>query len=265
MRRFRQKFGLRFTPREDDYCKRLADGYAINGRYKRIYHYHIRKTGGTSLNQTFLASTGLPASELYAGLSRAPHFRIVVDDKIFVGWNRRLIEQGDYFYAFSHLPWHQVRIPDRTFTITAIRDPIDRLLSHYYMLMDYREAGADRIDLREEMKWLGNSFLDFVTNIPREHLLRQLYMFSERYAVTEAFDKIIACSHILFTSTMAEDVNDLSKELKLNMTPLHTRRSTKNQPVDQAGMDLAHTLLRPEMLLYENLKKYRLASNNRQL
>ncbi len=265
IRRFRQKYGLRFTPREDAACRRLARAYLIDGRYQRIYHYHIRKSGGTSINQMFLAASGRPGSELYVDLSRAANGRLIVGDKVFVGWNRRLIEQGHYYFAFSHLPAHQVTLPADTFTLTCIRDPLQRLISHYSMLREYQAQGSRRVDLQEEMSWLGGSFSDFVRSMPRTHLQRQLYMFSSRFDVAEALDNILACSFLFFTRTMAGDVQALSRQLDLDLLPLHSRRSSRSEVIAADGLALAREALEPELRLVAALEEQRTAVDEGQV
>jgi len=261
LRRISMKSGIGLTPREDAVCRRLSAHYEIGSHYKRIYHYHIRKTGGTSINQMFLGLAGVPGREVYAGISRSFSLRMVVNDKVFVGWNRRLIEQGHYYYAFSHMPLHQISIPDNTFTITCLREPVGRLLSHYKMLLDYQEAGVTRVDLKEELGWLGGSFSYFVSNLPRRHLQRQLYMFSDRYDLAEALDMVMNCSCVLFTHTLGQDANKLAQRLKLNLQLEHTRRSSRNLRLSEGDLELAHTALEPELRWYEEVEKQKLALN----
>jgi len=257
--RFRLKYGLRFSPREDHRCRQLARLYLVGDHFQRIYHYHIRKTGGTSINHMLLGTAGRPGYELYNTLSGSPNLRIVAGDKVFVGWNRRLIEQGYYHYAFSHIPAHQIKIPARTFTITCIRNPFQRLMSHYNMLMDYKTRDRRRTDLQVETNWLGNGFADFIGKIPPQHLMRQLYMFSARYDVSEAFDRIVNCSQVLFTDSLVKDTYEMSQKLKLDLEPPHTRRSSMRPQISPAERDLAHIALAPELQLYTRLKKHRQA------
>ena len=59
----------------------------------------------------------------------------------FVGMNPRLIRDGRYFFASSHLPKHQIVLPPSgTFHFTALRDPVARVISLYRYLSN---AGAD--------------------------------------------------------------------------------------------------------------------------
>ena len=103
---------------EDYKCKFLTTSYNLTDNVKRIYFFHIRKTAGTSLNHAFLALGGEEGCKVYEKLPQTRTLRIISQGKIFVGWNKGLIESGNYFYAFSHIPQHQLALPDNTFTFT---------------------------------------------------------------------------------------------------------------------------------------------------
>ena len=99
------------------------------------------------------------------------------------------------YFAFSHMPYHEVAVPERTFTVTCLRDPSARLLSLYRMLMGYKANNVPHPCMKEQGKWLGNCFSDFLRNIPEEHLLNQLNMFSSECNVDEAFETISSLSY----------------------------------------------------------------------
>ena len=98
--------------------KKISAKYDLNG-YKRMYLVHIRKTGGTSLNNMFLALSGEDPKNLYDQLALARNHRLISNGLIYVGWNLRLINRGEYYYAFSHTPFHKLDLPEKTFTICA--------------------------------------------------------------------------------------------------------------------------------------------------
>lgn len=64
----------------------ITKGYDLKG-YKRVYLVHIRKMGGTSLNNMFLSLSGEDSSQLYAQLAQTPDHRLLSNGKIYVGWN----------------------------------------------------------------------------------------------------------------------------------------------------------------------------------
>lgn len=234
----------------------LTASNVISRDFNRVYFYHIRKTGGTSLNHMFLAFSGRDSHKIYHKLADvSKNHRIIANGKVFVGWNRQLIEQGYFFYAFSHLPYHILALPERTFTVTCLRDPVRRVLSHYKMLLIYRQSGSFRADYEEESTWLGSGFSEFIDRIPCEHLLRQLYMFSRGFEVDEAFDNILNLSHYFFTENFAEGVKDLSVKTGLPLTPIHIRKTDFQFQPTKADLEKLRERVQPELELYQRLRQ----------
>jgi hypothetical protein len=231
----------------------IARNYRIAGKYQRVYHYHVRKTEGTSLNSAFLGLIDYGLKD-YAGRSF-----IQKDGFIFINHDKSLIEQGNYFFAHSHYPAHELKLPERTFTITVLRNPLDRLMSYYSYLVWARDApDASKLEpafaqLRKEMRWLGQDFGDFVELLPREHLLNQLYMFSAGFSVPEAVKRIAACNFVLFTSHFADDLAHLSHILYVALKLKWERRFGKRRIPSLAELQKAHALLAPEYDLLREL------------
>lgn len=234
--------------------RRLAARYRFPGGYRRIYHYHIRKTGGTSLNHMFLSLGGEAGADVYAGLSDAPGFSLISGDKVFVGWNKREIEQGNYFYAFSHTPVYSLNLPDKTFTVTCLRDPVQRVLSHYKMLLETQRNASKPRWFDTEAAWLGDNLSEFLTRIPQQHLLNQLYMFSTSFDVDEAFERIVDCSHWFLNERFDEGVRTLSAKLGIPLVGLHVRQSTIDPQITPAEMGELRQRLEPEYRLYDRLR-----------
>ena len=234
---------------------RLARNYRLGGGYERVYLYHIRKTGGTSLNYMFLALGGEASPDVYSRLTHNRMLRAIIGDKVYVGWNKPLIEQGRYFYAFSHIPAHQLTLPGRTFTITCLRDPVTRVLSLYRMLVEYRDNNIPHPMMVRQGAWLGHGFADFLERIPRRHLLRQLFMFSEAFSPAEAFDRIRACSHYFFLEDFAAGVRTLSEKLQIALEPLHVKQAASDPVIHQADIERLRSLLEPEYVLYHRLRQ----------
>lgn len=205
------------------------------GGHKRIYHVHIRKTGGTSLNQSFLKISGEDSASLYARLAQI--HRVISDDKVYVAWNVRYINQGNYFYAFSHVPLHALKLPEGTFTVTCFRDPVRRVISLYNMLMDYQVNKIAHPGMSVQGKWLGSSFDDFLRNIPKEELCNQLYMFSAQYDIEEALERVQGLSHYMFTEDFAQGVEKLNEKTGLNLGTIHIRKTEYKAEIHQRSLD----------------------------
>lgn len=241
-------------------CKRdaqkyhnVASLYNING-YKRIYLVHVRKTGGTSINNMFLGISG-EAARLYNRLVKKTSHCILSKGKIYIGWNRDLINRGDYFYAFSHAPWHKLDLPVGTFSFTCFRDPVNRVISHYNMLFNYIKNGIDHPCLKIEREWFGDSFEFFLNNIPREHLCNQLYMFSEDFDIDEAVENVFSLSHYFFTERFADGIDELNRKTGLHLMPIHIRKATVKSNISTKNISLLREMLEKEYIFLEYIRK----------
>ncbi len=245
--------------KEDSICRSVCN-YSIPGGYERIYFFHIRKTAGTSLNNMICHYSSGDAS-LFDRLSKKQNHRLIAGNgRIYVGWNQHLLEQENYYYGFSHIPKHFLKLPDKTFTITILRDPASRVISHYKMLLEQsrnkRWRPVHLLHYFNEQKWLGRSFSDFLDNIPRTHLLNQLYTFSSRYDIDEAYDNILKCSYFFFTEDFDSGVANLSKILQFDMPKImYKRKSTSKIQLSSHEVTRLMCLLENEYLLIDRLKK----------
>lgn len=252
----------------DDFrAKRLARTCKIGEHHRRIYHYHIQKTGGTSLNNIFLSlvdssdfilTTRSEGKDLYHRLSRARNLRIIEKNKVFVGWNKRLIEAGNYFYAFSHLPKHELKLPNDTFTITCIRDPVQRVQSHYKELLFYKVNKISHPIMRIGEKWLGKDFNDYLSNVPKERLLAHLYTFSKHFHIEESLEHIFQCSHVILTERFSDEIEEISVKLGIKLSPVHIRKSRFDYNFSADELSRLTAMLESEILLYEKIKKEKL-------
>jgi hypothetical protein len=232
----------------------LSRAYHI-GDCKRIYLYHIRKTGGTSVTQMLLALGGEDGRDVYARMTHSPNYRTISADKVYVGWNKQLIEQGHYFYAFSHIPAHELSLPPETFTVTSLRDPVERVISLYKMLIEYRDTGKPHPAMRKQGQWLGDSFAEFLSRIPKEHLLRQVYMFSQSYSPDEAFERVAQCSLFFFLEDFARGAQALAAKLNIQLEPVHVHQSKGNPEVRPHELEELRFRLQPEYELCSRLQQ----------
>ena len=232
--------------------KKIAEGYDIKG-YKRIYLFHIRKTGGTSLNKMFLYLGNQDYQSSFRKLVHSPDHRILENEKIFLGWNCKLITKGNYFYAFSHTPFHKLNLPDKTFTISCFRDPVKRVISHYNMLMDFAVNNISHPCMKTEAKWLGDSFDDFIERIPPQHLLNQLYMFSPKFNVNDAVNNVKKLSYYFFTDEFSQGIETLNKKTDLNLKPIHLRKANYHAQIDESSIAKLRKMLEQEYYFLEKI------------
>ncbi len=244
------------TAREEQAIRKLSRQKAPRG-FQRIYHYHIRKTGGTSLVKMFHALSGREPHDVYQQLIDAKPRRIVVNDYVFSGWERPLIEQGNYFYAFSHLPMHRLKLPKKTFTLTCFRDPVRRVISHYRMLLDIQASpGPKHPCFKNEGPWLGDSFEDFLDRVPREHLCNQLFMFSKGFEISEALDHVSRLSQVMFLEEFERGIGELNRKTKLVLTTQHQRKSGSRFEPSARSLDRLRELLADEYAFLTKLRNH---------
>ena len=136
-----------------------------------------------------------------------------------------MINRGNYFYAYSHLPYWALNIPEETYVFTCLRDPVDRVLSHYRMLIELKTQNTYHPCMRVEGKWLGDSLQDFIKIIPKEHLLNQLYMFSKEMNIYEAYDKLQEIDRVMFTKYLDIGLSEMSADLGITLKYQHRRKS----------------------------------------
>jgi len=222
--------------------RQLAQTSPLAAGRQRIYHYHIRKTAGTSLNLAFLSQGGEDGASVYQRLRRGLHGRAVSGGRVFVGFNRPLIQQGYYHYAFSHLPFEKVALRPGTFTLTCMRDPVQRVCSLWKMFRDRTKAGPFRRLIDREARWAGHGVMDFLDRAPRREILNQLYIFSTEFNVNEALERIAGLDCVLFVDTFAQSVTELNQRLGVSLPVLQTNRTSAEALAPEANARLREEL-----------------------
>lgn len=223
-------------------------------KFDRLYHVHVRKCGGTSVNSVFLRHvTGDPAC--YAKLSQAPEHRIVYEAAIVVGWNKRLIECGDYDYAFSHIPYHSLALPDRTYTFSMLRDPIQRVVSHYSMIVELIKKGSDHPLLKTEAAWAEGGFEKFIECLPRQHLQNQLFMYDPQFRVGQALDALASITTVRMLQNFSSLLGAVNTEFGTNLEPVHVRKSVSPYDPSREEALKLESRLAEELCFLERAKK----------
>jgi peptidoglycan/xylan/chitin deacetylase (PgdA/CDA1 family) len=232
-----------------------AAGLAMNGEYDRVYHHHVRKTAGTSLNAAFWALGGLDLHSM--GKSRD----VTSNGLRFVRFDPELIASGEYFFANSHLPAYRLELPPRTFTVTILRDPVARVVSLYrYLVWVRANPGARQAEpmidsLQREAAALEGGLLASIDRAPPEYLLRQLSMFSERMDPLEAAENVLGCDAVCFTETFPEDLEAVSRALGLELRELHERRFGAQVSPTEEERDRLLDRLAPEYAMIDCVRR----------
>jgi hypothetical protein len=233
--------------------RRAAAGYELPDGSRRIYHYHIRKTAGTSLHWSFLELGGEEPSAVMRRMERSALGRTISGRYVFAAHRSPVLATGEYFLAWSHAPAHSVVLPPHTFTFTVLRDPADRVVSLYRYLL-----GGDDPDMTfrvedDERSGALRGFDHFLDTLPRRDLLRQLFTFSRRFDVNEAADTLAGCSSVFTHEAFERGSAELARRLDLPLRVRHERASRGAAPPLDAQLDRLGELLEPEYQLLQRV------------
>jgi hypothetical protein len=222
--------------------------------YERIYCYHIRKTAGTSLHRSFLSLAPEAPEAVEARIAQSYWRRATSGGKTYVGGNRHVINGGRYFYGWSHYPSHQLTLPAGTYTITVLRDPVDRVLSYFsYLAEGDRPGMALRVDDRER-RLADGGFASFLERVPKADLLCQLYMFASDFDVDRAVDAAARCTLLLRSESFDEGIRILSRDLHLPLPLRHDRGTRARFVPSEAEREQLMSRLEPEYHMLDQLR-----------
>lgn len=261
-KRYNRKFKIFWAK----YC--INNSNFLPGKIERIYHYHIRKSAGTSINTAFWNLVGHDLDSV----GREPI--MIGEGKSFVVNNNILIDAGNYFYASSHFPLWQLELPKNTFTFTVLRDPYKRLVSlyKYYKWVEQvtDEEEAFRLDpsyfvLKQQHYLLNKSFSEFLDVLGNKYLFGNLYMFSEKLNPTEGLENLQKLDKVYFQDNLDFAVEDLSNTLNLKDLKLpnpQRKFENSNFVISEFEKKKALQLLQPEIEFY-NLAREKFLIPNR--
>lgn len=227
------------------YCKFLAYSYNINN-FKNIYHFHIRKTGGSSINYMFLTLSGLKGDVLIEKLSKKYNHSLIINNQLYTGWNLDLLNKGNFYYGFSHYPFSMVKLKDSTYSFTIFRDPAKRVLSHYNMLLGFIKNEINHPCMSSEKNWVGKNFLEFLDRIPKNHLLTQLNMFSSSFDINEAVNNVKKLNNYFQLEDFDNCIKSLNKDLNLNLKKMHIKKSKFEYKIKDHELEYLKDLLKEE-------------------
>jgi hypothetical protein len=240
--------------RKEPAYRRLARTYRLPESARRVYCHHIRKTAGTSLHFSFLGLGDEDPALVQRRIDASALHRTISGQYAFVAHQRRLLEQGRYFYGWSHLPAHRISLPRRTFTVTILRDPVDRVVSLFSYLLEGDEPGMAFAAPRAERALAEKGFSTFLAELPRKELLRQLFMFSRSFSVAEATDGIARCSCVLFTEHYESGLTALAQRLCLPLSLRRARATRTRVSLPDTELEHLRELLEPEYELIRQLE-----------
>lgn len=216
---------------------------------RRIYFYHVRKTGGTTFAHAFLTLGGEDPRMVERRMRRPP-FCTSSDHYRFAYQDPGLLRHGHFFFGYGHEPAERIHLPDNTFTVTILRDPADRVVSLYRYLADPRaDEGQAFHSQAFEREWVRSGFTEFLDQASSFELLNQLYMFSAAGDVAEAAERILRCDRVLFTEDLDRGMTELGTFLGLSLAPRRERQSKLEYEPTAAEAARLRELLEPEYQL----------------
>ena len=230
----------------------MAEAFELPDGSRRVYCYHVRKTAGTSLYLSFLALGGEDPMEVWRRITTSRLPRTVSGRYSFASNNRRLLAEGRYFYGRSHRGAADQPLPSKTFTLTVLRDPVERVHSLFDYLVAGDEPGVPGRVADRERALASAGFDAFLARVTPKDLLNQLTMFSGRLEVSEAADRIAGCSSVFFAEDFADGLARLGQRLGLPLAPQRARVTTNRSSLSDAQRERLRTRLEPE---YELLRR----------
>jgi hypothetical protein len=235
--------------------RQLAQPFALPDGCQRVYCYHVRKTAGTSLFLSFMALGGEDPMDVWWRIANARLQRTISGEYSFASNDRRVLAKGAYFFGRSHRPFDEQPLPPRTFTVTILRDPIERVRSYFDYLVAGDEQGMPgRVANRERL--LAQDGIDaFLERLPKQRLLTQLAMFSDRLDVVEATERIAGCSCVFFTEDFAAELTRLGRRLDVPLSVQRARTAGHRSSLTSAQRERLRSRLEPEYELLRQLEE----------
>lgn len=225
----------------------INDKFIDNAKYlpqgfDRVYHYHVRKSGGTSVNDAFWKK----CNHSIDTVGREP--LLLGNKKSMVRLNKELIEKGNYFYGSAHFPYWQLSLKPKTYSFTVLRDPYKRILSlyKYYKWIEINSAEHGlKFDpsfehLKSQKHLFQANLVDFIEVLSPKYLYGNIYMFSENLNVDEALDNLKNVNRILFQHKLSQDFTKVSKDLDLGMKIEKKLRKFNNENFDVSDHDIEY-------------------------
>ena len=179
---------------------------------------------------------------------------MVFNGRPLVGWNRRAIERGAFLYGFSHIPYHSLVLPQRTFTFTFLRDPSERVVSHFRMLKDMLAEDSNHPAVHTEGAWARGNFSEFLDNLPRQHLQNQLFMFDQEFDVDRALASLATVDCVYRVEETDRFLANLACEFGITLSYRHLRKSRHEMNLSEDDRDKMMDMLKLECKFYHRAK-----------
>ena len=116
--------------------------------------------------------------------------------------------EDDKFFSASHSLHHKLFFKDNTLGVTVLRDPLERVMSQYRMILGMKKLGLITSGL-DDTSYV-QSLDYFIDNYPPEHLSEQLHSFSSKLNPDEAIKNVRGLGLVMFNHDLEGGVKKLS-------------------------------------------------------
>ncbi len=120
--------------------------------------------------------------------------------------------------------------------------------------MNFHVNKIDHPCMATEGKWLDNNFDDFLSKIPREHLLNQLYMFSPNFDISEAISNVNKLSQFFYSDTFHKGVDELNNKIGLSLEPIHIRKAIYHTQIPESSLAMLREMLHDEYQFLDSIR-----------
>ena len=119
------------------------------------------------------------------------------------------------------------------------------------MLLGYARHDRKQPAYIAEKSWLGNGFDDFLKRVPRQHLLRQLYMFSRSFDIKEASDRLSEVDAVMSTEAFTHNLAQLESRLGLRLASFRAKATSPPVQISEASRSKLRNMLEAEYQLLD--------------
>lgn len=221
-----------------------------------IYFFHVMRTGGRSLIKAMMEQFDDSDEAWKACFGHSKRYKlegswVEIQGKRIVPWDPR--PTPPFYFSWSHMPQVCCELPEHTFTVTMLRDPIERFASMHEYMEKYRDWDPLPLTIGPYMKWLGNNLVETAMKFPPSHRLAMVHHFSRENNPVEAAENIRGLDFWFRLENIGEGFKQLGKKLGLAFPTLHVGNEYRST-LSEEDRDQLSDLFLPEFQLLELLE-----------
>ena len=222
-----------------------------------IYFYHVQKTAGTSLAKAFESLGGEDPNDVESRMAWPARVARSGDYVFLHKGDNLILRMVPYSFAWSHIPYWKIRLAPSVFTITILRDPVERVLSLYHFGRDTHSNRSNKFKSSPYLRNLAaKGFGSFLAELDPSLLLNQLYIFSKDFDPIEAAENIRSLSLYFFTESFDLGLSALNASLELPLSVRNERAIVRSlEHLTDIDVSRLREQLEPEYQMISMLAK----------